>query len=128
MLGKSQFTYPDAENRKPPVPKHTDKPTIMGIKSNKNFVTANAVENIMSIPKKPEKKYADTKIGATHQLEPSGLTPKYRNKKDFGKTPEYLEKRKQEIEQAQKEYDAYIRERFRQGAMKQLNESERLVL
>lgn len=97
----------------------------MAVKSNKNFVTANAVENIMSIPKKPEKKYADTKMGATHQLEPSGLTPKYRNKKDFGKTPEYLEKRKKEIEQAQVEYDTYIRERFRQGAMKQLSEDER---
>ena len=107
------------------MPKHTDKPSIMAVKSNKNFVTANAVENIMSIPKKPEKKYADTKMGATHQLEPSGLTPKYRNKKDFGKTPEYLEKRKKEIEQAQVEYDTYIRERFRQGAMKQLSEDER---
>ncbi len=97
----------------------------MGVKSNKNFITTNAVENIMSIPKKAEKKYADTKIGATHQLEPSGLTPKYRNKKDFGKIPNYLETRKKEIEQAQIEYDAYIRERFRQGAMQQLSEGER---
>jgi hypothetical protein len=125
ITGKSQFSYPNVNNRKPPVPKHGDKPAIMGVKSNKNFITTNAVENIMSIPKKPEKKYADTKIGATHQLEPSGLTPKYRNKKDFGKIPDYLEKRKQEIEQAQIEYDAYIRERFRQGAMKQLSEHER---
>lgn len=125
--GKSQFKYPDADTRKPAVPKHTEKPAIMGVKSNKNFITSNAVENIMSIPKKPEKKYADTKLGATHQLDPSGLTPKYRNKKDFGKTPEYLEKRKKEIEQAQIEYDAYIRERFRHGAMKQLSENERFV-
>lgn len=125
VTGKSQFSYPDAGSRKPAVPKHTDKPAIMGVKSNKNFITTNAVENIMSIPKKPDKKYADTKIGATHQLEPSGLTPKYRNKKDFGKTPQYLEMRKKEIEHAQIEYDAYIRERFRQGAMQQLSEGER---
>lgn len=123
--GRSQFKYPDEHCRKPTVPKHTDKPAIMGVKSNKNFITTNAVENIMSIPKKPEKKYADTKHGATHQLDPSGLTPKYRNKKDFGKKPEYLEKRKKEMEHAQIEYDAYIRERFRQGAMKQLSEDER---
>ena len=97
----------------------------MGIRSNKNFITTNAVENIMSVPKKPEKKYADTKVGATHQLDPSGLTPKYLNKKDFGKNPEYLEKRKKEMETAQIEYDAYIRERFRQGAMQQISEDER---
>ena len=97
----------------------------MGVKSNKNFITTNAVENIMSVPKIPEKKYADTKNGATHPLTPSGLTPKFRNKKDYGKTPEYLEKRKKEVEQAQIEYDAYIKERFRQGAMQQLSANER---
>ena len=125
FVGRSQFQYPDEHCRKPAVPKHTDKPAIMGIRSNKNFITTNAVENIMSVPKKPEKKYADTKVGATHQLDPSGLTPKYRNKKDFGKNPEYLEKRKKEMETAQIEYDAYIRERFRQGAMQQISEDER---
>ena len=125
LSGKSQFKYPDEHSRKPAVPKHNEKPAVMGVKSNKNFITTNAVENIMSVPKKPEKKYADTKIGATHPLDPSGLTPKFRNKKDYGKTPEYLERRKKEMEHAQIEYDAYIRERFKQGAMKQLSESER---
>ena len=44
---------------------------------------------------------------------------------DFGKTPTYLEKRKQEIAKAQEEYDRYVQEHFRQGAMQQLSEQER---
>ena len=97
----------------------------MGLKSNKDHITSNAVENIMSVPKKPEKKFVDTRGGATHPLDPSGLTPKYLHKKDFGKTPAYLERRKEEVERAQKEYDAYVQEKFRQGAMKMLTEPER---
>ena len=97
----------------------------MGLRSNKDHIKTNAVENIMSVPRKPEKKFADTRAGTTHPLDPSGLTPKYVNKKDFGKTPAYLERRKAEVERAQKEYDAYVQERFRQGAMKSLTESER---
>lgn len=52
---KTAFKYPDNDQRRPPVPKHTEKP-LMGLQSNKNHVTTNAVENIMSVPKKPEKK------------------------------------------------------------------------
>ncbi|XP_058966474.2 enkurin [Pocillopora verrucosa] len=121
---KTDFTYPDYDKRRPPVPKHTEKP-LMGLRSTKNHITTNAVENIMSVPKMPEKKFVDTRGGATHQLVPSGLTPKYVNKKDYGKTPAYLEKRKAEVERAQMEYDAYVQERCRQGAMKNLTEAER---
>ena len=44
---------------------------------------------------------------------------------DFGKTPGYLERRKAELQRAQDEYNSYIAEHFRRGAMKQLNEDER---
>jgi hypothetical protein len=40
----ASFKY--AEERKPYVPRKTDKP-IMGLKTNKNFITANAVEAIL---------------------------------------------------------------------------------
>ena len=79
----------------------------------------------MSVPKKPEKKFVDTRGGATHPLEASGLTPKYVNKKEYGKTPAYLEKRKAEVERAQMEYDAYIHGRLQEGAMKSLPEGTR---
>ena len=44
---------------------------------------------------------------------------------DFGETPEYVEKRKEEMRRAQQEYDQYVADHFRKGAMQQLNESER---
>lgn len=121
---KTKFNYPDESTRRPAVPKHTEKP-LMGVKSNKNFITTNAVENIMSVPKKPEKKFADTRGGATHPLDPSGLTPKYVNKKEYGATPTYLRKRKEDIQRAQAEYDSYVQEKFRQGAMRSLTNAQR---
>jgi len=121
---KSDFKYPDEEKRRPTVPNHTEKP-VMGIKSNKNFISSNAVENIMSVPKKPAANFADTKHGATHPLDPSGLTPKYIKRKDYGKTPVYLTKRKDEVERAQQEYDQYIQESMKRGAMKFLSDNER---
>ena len=111
-------------NRKPPVPRHDEKP-LMGIRTNKNFVNTNAVENIMSVAKKPLPKYVDTRNGDTSLLEKSGLVPKFLNKEDYGKVPDYLQKRNEEVKRAQEEYDAYIRERMRQGAMKQLTDEER---
>ena len=124
FISEADFKYGDEGQRKPPVPKHTEKP-VMGIKSNKNFINTNAVENIMSVPKKPAANFADTKHGATHPLEPSGLTPKYVNKKDYGKTPCYLIKRNKEVEEAQKMYDQYIQDSMQRGAMKCLSETER---
>jgi len=121
---KRSFHYPDEERKRPTVPKRDDQP-IMGLKTTKNFITSNAVENIMSVPKKPEKKYVDTRKGDKNHLEPSGLEPKYIHKKEFGKTPEYLTRRKEEMTVAQQEYDAYLAEHFRRGAMKQLSEGER---
>ena len=50
---------------------------MMGMKTNKNFITQNAVSNIMSVPKKPEKIFVDTNKGDKHSLIPSGLEPKY---------------------------------------------------
>uniref|UniRef100_A0A671L1S0 Enkurin-like n=1 Tax=Sinocyclocheilus anshuiensis TaxID=1608454 RepID=A0A671L1S0_9TELE len=65
---------------KPPIPARTDKP-LMGLHSNKNFIKTNAVENIMTVPKKPQPVYAYTKKGDKQLLEKSGLIPKYIKKK-----------------------------------------------
>jgi hypothetical protein len=46
------------------------------------------------------------------------------HKKDFGETPEYIKKRKDEMKQAQDEYDAYVAEHFRRGAMRKLTDEE----
>lgn len=62
------------------MPRHDEKP-VMGLRTNKDFITENAVQNIMSVPKKPVKNYVDTRRGDKHSLIPSGLEPVYLNKK-----------------------------------------------
>lgn len=110
--------------RKPPVPRQADQP-VMGIRTTKNFITTNAVENIMGVARKPENNFVDTRKGDKQELETSGLYPKYMNKREYGKTPVYLKKRQEEMTQAQADYDAYIAEHFRRGAMMRLSEHER---
>jgi len=61
------FSY-DCKHKKEPVPCVHDKP-VHGLKSNKNFIVTNAIENILSVSKK---------------------TPEQQNwlkKKDFGQVP-----------------------------------------
>nr|XP_015207455.1 PREDICTED: enkurin isoform X1 [Lepisosteus oculatus] len=123
-FAEKPFTHKDDERKKPRVPAKTDHP-VMGIQTKKNFITANAIENIMAVPKKPQPTYVDTRRGDKQPLETSGLVPKFVKKKDYGHTPEYLLQRKEEVRRAQEEYDEYVKERLRQGAMKQLSEEER---
>ncbi|KAG9476632.1 hypothetical protein GDO78_003252 [Eleutherodactylus coqui] len=113
-----------AEEKRPPVPHRTEQP-LMGVQTNKSFITTNVAEAVMAVPKKPQPIYVDTKKGDKHLLETSGLVPKYIRKKDYGSTPEYLAKRNEEVRRAQEEYDAYVKERLRMGSMKQLSEDER---
>jgi len=127
IRGEYDDMYQQLQQKKPPVPKVTEKP-VMGLKTNKNFITQNAVENIMAVPKKPEKILVDTRYGAKQQLDDSGLRLKYVNKKDFGKTPEYLIKRQQEMEEEQRQYNLYITDMQKRGAMEQLSEAERQAI
>ncbi|XP_064188561.1 enkurin-like isoform X1 [Anguilla rostrata] len=92
----------------------------------KDYIKSNAIDNILSPPRKPQPSYTLTKNGDKQLLENSGLVPKYVNKKDYGQIPEYLQQRKEKERRAQEEYDEYIKERLRQGAMKQLSDEERL--
>lgn len=122
---KKPFNYPDNDRKRPTVPAKEDRP-IMGLKTTKDFIKQNAVENIMSVPRKPEKNFVDTRGGDKQPLETSGLEPKYVHKKDFGVTPEYIKRREEEIRKAQEEYNTYVAEHFRRGAMQQMSEQERL--
>lgn len=74
---------PNTDFKKPPIPSLDDKP-IMGLKSDKNYITANAVDVILMGTKK--------KFNPPH---------KYLDKKNYGKVPEYLSKIREDIE---KEY------------------------
>ena len=80
MRVAKQFKYPDSEQRKPPVPRPNDRP-VMGLRTTKDYVTQNAVENIQSVARRPDKTYVDTRRGDKHSLIPSGLEPVYLHKK-----------------------------------------------
>merc|ERR1711988_1087393 len=75
-----KFDYKDAGERKPSVPSASEKP-VMGLVTSKNFITCNAVENILAVPKKTDVRQVS-----------------YMNKKGYGKVPAYLEKVKGEIQ------------------------------
>ena len=77
----------------------------MGLTSDKNFIVANAVENILAAPKIPPAKTKD-----------------YLKKKDFGTKPKYLETIRQDIE---KEYEM-VREM--RGKEEEEKEKERFLL
>jgi len=81
-LKETDFKYGE-DFKKPVVPKKDEKP-IMGLVSQKDFVVANQVENMLSQAKTRQ----DPK--------------RYVNKEDYGKTPQYLEKIKENIN---KEYE-----------------------
>uniref|UniRef100_A0A8C5KWJ8 Enkurin, TRPC channel interacting protein n=1 Tax=Jaculus jaculus TaxID=51337 RepID=A0A8C5KWJ8_JACJA len=119
---KGKFQRRDA--RKPAVPLRTDHP-VMGIQSGKNFINTNAADVIMGVAKKPKPIYVDKRTGDKHDLETSGLVPKYINKKDYGVIPEYICKRNEEVKKAQEEYNNYIQESLRKAAMKRLSDEER---
>ncbi|XP_003512772.1 enkurin [Cricetulus griseus] len=110
--------------KKPSVPLRTDHP-VMGIQSGKNFINTNAADVIMGVAKKPKPIYVDKRTGDRHDLETSGLLPKYINKKDYGITPEYICKRNEDVKKAQEEYDNYIQENLKKAAMKRLSDEER---
>ncbi|XP_055994356.1 enkurin [Sorex fumeus] len=110
--------------KKPPVPRRDEHP-VMGIQSEKNFISTNVADIIMGVAKKPKPIYVDNRTGDRHNLETSGLIPKYINKKDYGVTPEYIFKRNQEVKKAQEEYDDYIQECLKKAAMKKVSDEER---
>merc|ERR1711912_114279 len=90
-----KFEYTDVKTRKTGVPTREEKP-VMGLVTSKNFITCNAVENILAVPKKTDVRQVS-----------------YMNKKGYGKVPAYLEKVKGEI---QDEYN-YIMQMQEAGGM-----------
>lgn len=70
----------ESEIRRPPIPCLTERP-IMGLKSDKNYITSNAVDNILMAPRKKAKEETD-----------------WLHKKYYGEVPKYLKKLKIQVE------------------------------
>jgi len=113
----TNFKYPSA-GRKPEVPRMEDKP-VMGLRTTKNFITANAVEAILQVPQglpEPE--------------------PDYLSKADYGQVPSYLSQVKEEIRRENDMIDAYVAEMGRlqdggtedQVQLTEMDEDERRAL
>merc|ERR1711959_153934 len=111
-----KFEYQDTVERKPSVPTRSEKP-VMGLVTSKNFITCNAVENILAVPKKTDARQVS-----------------YMNKKGYGKAPAYLEKAKGEI-QDEYNYIMQMQEAANEevddegyGRTRMLSESERIEM
>ncbi|EGB06203.1 hypothetical protein AURANDRAFT_15245, partial [Aureococcus anophagefferens] len=76
------------------VPRRTEKP-VMGLKTSKNFITANAVEAILQVP---TVKYT--------------AEPDYLKKADYAQVPAYLGQVKEEIRRENEMIDAYVKEQM----------------
>ncbi|RLN83423.1 hypothetical protein BBJ28_00012908 [Nothophytophthora sp. Chile5] len=113
----SKFTY--AGQAKPAVVRKDEKP-IMGLKSAKNFVTANAVESILAVP--------------GHRARVVTEPPQYVSKQDYGQVPRYLSQVKDEIARENSMIEEFVRqnrnllEEDGRGRAEPMDERERLAL
>jgi hypothetical protein len=86
-----------AESKKDTVPRRDEKP-VMGLRTNKNFITANAVEAILSVPQMPRVAVVD-----------------YVGKEDYGRVPDYLSQVKEEIRRENEMIDEYVAKQLSTG-------------
>ncbi|KAL8000459.1 putative enkurin [Plasmopara halstedii] len=113
----AKFSY--SGPARPPVVKKDDKP-IMGLKSAKNFLTANAVENILAVPGSRARVKNDP--------------PRYTQKEDYGKVPRYLSQVKNEIERENSMIEDFVRQNQTlkedegRERLEAMDENERLAL
>lgn len=87
-----KFVRPLVRPKKPSVPNRSEKP-VMGLQTTKNFLVANAVENILAVPKKVDDE-----------------EPRYVSKRDYGQVPEYLNDVKAAIEEEKAVLREYLEE------------------
>jgi len=100
---RSRYNDP---GRRTGVPSKEDKP-IYGLRSNKNYITANAVECILKVPKKTTE-----------------ATANYMDKEDFGRIPEYLTHVKEEIQRENAMIERYIKEQTGRVDVKPIHYNE----
>jgi len=88
-------------------------------------ITENAIRNITSIPKLPKKIYVDSNNGNKNDLLTSGLVPRYSIQKEtFGQIPKYIIKRKNLVQQTQKDFDNFIYNQSKNSSLKKVDINE----
>ncbi|CAF2764994.1 unnamed protein product [Rotaria sp. Silwood2] len=124
---KDTSSSKDRSQRKPPVPGIRDAPK-MGARTEKNFIQTNALDVVMTVPKKSERNIVDDRYGDKFPIDSSGLAPKYILKKNFGEVPIYIKSRREDMEKAKQEYQTYVSDYFRRGAMREMDNDERQTI
>jgi len=139
VIGKDQMKITEApkqpNSEKPEVPRRQDWIKTMREMSQakekqaehlqaRSKIQENAIRNIYSIPKLPKKIYVDSVYGNKNDLLTSGLVPRYINKENYGKTPSYINKRKEQIEETEKQYHEYVLHQQKQEALYKISEKE----
>eukprot|EP00050_Salpingoeca_kvevrii_P006843 m.292081 g.292081 ORF g.292081 m.292081 type:complete len:260 (-) comp12564_c0_seq1:225-1004(-) len=110
---------------RPPGPHDT---TTRPARQQKDFIKTNAVHAITAVPTKKEGIVIDG-AGQRFDAGEAGLLPKYSKKKDFGKTPAYLTKKKQQEAADREAYEHYAAEAAaRNSPYYQVSEQERQQL
>lgn len=117
----TKFSYRDETERKPALP-NRKSPPVMGLKSTKNFVVSNAIENIL--------KESNTKNTAAKESG-SGM----QKHAEFGKIPQYLSSVKKQINaeyeaiaEMKQERESKLKHDAKSGDIELLPESERVSL
>lgn len=106
--------------------KEVEKTKSKKTKKKKNFISENARAVIGAKPTRPlSKMVVFTRKGDKLDFEGAGMDMKFCRSEAFAKKPEYLEKRRKQVEAARDEYDEKISERMRAGAMRKLSCEER---
>jgi len=110
--------------KKPAVPRVNEQ-NPRAKRTEKDFIVANAVENITSVSRTPKLNYVDTNTGHTNDTISSGLVPRFSLKPDFGTTPDYLRKRQATVKQAQEEYDTYVLEKMKHQSLQAIDQENK---
>lgn len=112
---------------KPPVPKKEElAASQQQVMKCVDFKVENIKKVVCSNPKKVRPRYADTRKGDFHDLEKSGLVPVYMCQPKYGKVPEYLHRRKKDLEaQKQRLMDKMAEQK---SACAAISQEERLEL
>ena len=130
----NKFSRNAPVGKKAPVPSKDERPVI-GLHTEKNFITANAIEAILTVPQAPQVKGGEIGRGAKRRTDntidigrllpnhcnnshPSSqlfsrfasliAAPDYLNKEDYGKVPTYLSKVKDEIKAENELIDQFV--------------------
>lgn len=117
------FKYSD-KGRKAMLPKQSEK-SVVAVRSEVDYIAENALKNIKSVASEAQRNVVDSRKGSKQVLERSGLEPVFVFKKEYGRTPEYLEKRKEEMARNDEDVRRYMEERSRDGEMGMMSEGDK---